>query len=254
MTLNILIPMAGKSSFFSGSTYPKPLYEIDGVPMIQYALSYLSKIREPKRFIFIVQKDDCVRFHLDNTLKLLTNNQCKIIVQDGDCKGAACSCLLAIDQINNDDPLIISNADQWIDFDVSKALEDFRTHDADGGMITFDSVHPKWSYVKSQNRSVSEVAEKNPISRDAIAGFYYFKKGSSFVRAAQESVFRDAAIGGMYFLAPTYNELVLRGMNRRHVPIDRDSYHNFYSIEKIELFEKRLGAAPRDVSVHVETL
>ncbi len=45
-------------------------------------------------------------------------------------------------------------------------------------MVTFESLHPRWSFVRrGGNGLVSEAAEKRVISRDAIAGFYYYRTG-----------------------------------------------------------------------------
>ena len=52
----------------------------------------------------------------------------------------------------------------------------------DGGVIVFDSVHPRWSFVRVDKAGfVIETAEKRPISRLATAGFYYFRRGADFV-------------------------------------------------------------------------
>ena len=54
-------------------------------------------------------------------LNLLCGHTCKIIKIDNEAKGAACSALMAIEFVNNDIPLIITNADQVIETAVSLA-------------------------------------------------------------------------------------------------------------------------------------
>lgn len=239
--MNILIPIAGSSAFFENPEYqfPKPLVEIDSVPMIELAVKNLNTIRKKDlKFIFVVRKQDCNNFHLDYTLKLLTQGKCEIISIDKETKGAACTCLLAVEFINNEEELIICNGDQIINHDLNKALGHFEKANADSGLICFDSVHPKWSYARlDETGKVIETAEKRPISQNSIAGFYYFQKGKDFVRAAFQSILNDANINGLYYIAPCINELVLEGKNIEMYKIKNSEYHSFYSPQKIKEYQ-----------------
>ncbi|MGV8171667.1 MAG: glycosyltransferase family 2 protein [Candidatus Woesearchaeota archaeon] len=242
--LNILIPLGGKSQFFNDEDYPfpKPVIEIDGKPMIQLVLDNFLNIKRDKRFIFILREEDCTKYHIDKILKLLTEENCVIVKLSNDTKGAACSALMAIDNINNDDSLIISNGDQILDIDFNTVLNEFEDRELDGGLICFESVHPKWSYARlDENGKIIETAEKKPISKNAIAGFYYYAKGKHFVNAAMRMIENDASVGGIFFVAPTFNELVLAGKNLEIIKIPSSAYHSFYSPQKIVEYEKFLG-------------
>lgn len=237
--LNILVPIASKSSFFEQSQFPKPMIEVSGVPMIQYVVDYLSTIKRKHRFIFVVRREDCTEFHLDDILRLVTNSETIVIKQNSEAQGAACSCLLAIDHIDNDAPLIISNGDQFIDTDIEESLQRYDAAGVDAGLLCFESVHPKWSYAKLDARDhVLETAEKHPISKNAIAGFYYFRRGGDFVEAAKRSIMMKAQVNGLYYVAPTYNELVLQGKSILALKLEKRKYHSFYSLEKIDEFEQ----------------
>lgn len=232
--------MAGKSSFFDSPEYqfPKPLVEIRGKTMVQWAIENYQSIQEPIRFIFVVRSADCSRFHLDNILKLLTQDQAVIVRLDKETRGAACSALMAVDCIQNDSPLIIANSDQVIEEDLNGILKNFRERDLDAGVICFETVHPRWSYVRlDENDHVIEAAEKRPLSRHAVAGFYYFKKGSDFVRAAMKSIEKDAQVDGSYYVAPTLNELILENRKLGIYQIQEAKYHTLYSPQKIKEFE-----------------
>ncbi len=78
--LKIIIPLAGSSELFSnaGYYYPKPLIEINGSTMIELVLKNPSSIKRAHQFIFIIRDEDALKFHLDNTLKLLSPN-CEVI-------------------------------------------------------------------------------------------------------------------------------------------------------------------------------
>jgi len=237
--LNILIPLGTSSQFFEGADYPypKPLVEIDGKPMIQHVIENLSSISEEKRFIFILREEDCARHHLDTTIRLLTDNDVIIIKLQSETKGAACSALLAIDFIANDQPLIIANGDQLFDVNIDEYLKGFQEDKVDAGCLCFESVHPRWSYIRLENNHIVEAAEKRPLSKMAVAGFYYFAKGLDFIEASKKMIRKDANVNGQFFIAPVLNELVLDNHRMNAYMIANEAYHSFYSPQKIEEYE-----------------
>mgnify|MGYP001559611986 CR=1 FL=1 len=239
--LNIVIPMAGKSIFFESSEYiyPKPLIEVNGKTMIELVINNLNELTVDKNFIFILKNDNCAKYHIDNTIKLLTDDKATIMYVDGDTRGAVCTALLSIEYINNDDSLIIANSDQIIEKCLMSAYNDFTHKNYDAAVITFESVHPKWSYVKlGDMNEVIETAEKKPISKNAIAGLYYFNKGKYFVEAAFHSIEKDVNLNGLYFIAPVLNEMILKNYHLGTYAINSSQYHSFYSPQKIQEYEK----------------
>jgi dTDP-glucose pyrophosphorylase len=241
--LNILIPMMG-GSFFEGGEYqyPKPLIEVDSRPLIEHVITCLQSIKQEKRFIFIINVADAQKYHLDSVLQLITPENTIVLQIARETKGAACSALLAIEHINTNEPLIISNSDHVIDSDLNIAISDFEKQDVDAGLICFDSVHPKWSFVRvDEHQNVIETAEKRPLSRNAIAGFYYFKHGLDFVEATMRTIEKDASLDGKYYVAPTLNELVLQNKRIRIHTIHSASYKSFYSPHKIQEYEDFLN-------------
>ena len=238
--MNLVIPIATSSLFFSLEEYgyPKPLIEIMGIPMIEHVIKNITHGNSFKKIIFIVQQDECDRFHLDNTLKLLSPIKPEIIKLRADTKGALCSVLLAVEHINNDEPLLISNADQIFDRGIADYLQSFTASDLDAACLTFSSVHPRWSYVKTnQDGLVIETAEKRPISKHAIAGVYWYKKGHEFVQSGMASIKNGSSVEGKYFISPVFNEYVLSGKKVGHDTVPNEQYHTFYSPQKIEEYE-----------------
>lgn len=239
--LNVVIPLGGSSQFFesSGAGYPKPLAEVLGKPMIQRVIENLnSKITEQKRFVFILREEDCHRFHLDSTVRLLAGEDAVILKLQKETQGAACSTLLAIELIGTNDPLIIANGDQLFDISLDSYLQKFRAEDADAGCLYFDSVHPRWSYLRVENGQIVEAAEKRPLSRNAIAGFYYFSSGGYFVEAAKNMIRKDAHVSGQFYISPAMNEMVLENKRLCAYSVPNEAYHTFYSPQKIEEYEK----------------
>jgi dTDP-glucose pyrophosphorylase len=88
--------------------------------------------------------------------------------------------------------------------------------DADGGIVTFKATHPKWSFAKlDKNGLVTEVAEKNPISDTATVGFYYWKRGSDFVKYAEEMIEQDIRVNNEFYVCPVYNNGIKDGLGVR---------------------------------------
>jgi dTDP-glucose pyrophosphorylase len=209
--LNVLIPMAGAGSRFekAGFTFPKPLIDVKGEPMIKLVYENLNI---KANFIFIVQKEHRKKYNLDTLLNLISPN-CKIIETDGLTEGAACTTLLAKDFIDNDNPLIIANSDQIIEWDSNEFMYKMNEINCDGGILTFKSTHPKWSFAKVDSTGyVNEVAEKNPISDDATVGVYYWKKGSDYVKFAEQMISKDLRVNNEFYVCPVFNESILSGL------------------------------------------
>lgn len=237
--LNILIPLGASSQFFESADYyyPKPLVEIEGKPMIQHVIENLSSISQEKRFIFILREEDCTQHHLDATLRLLAGEDAIIIKLQSETKGAACSALLAVHFIANDQPLIIANGDQLFDINIDEYLKHIQNDKIDAGCLSFESVHPRWSYIRLNNDHIVEAAEKRPLSKMAIAGFYYFAKGLYFVEASKRMIRKDANVNGQFFIAPVLNELVLENYLMKSYVIPNKTYHSFYSPQRVKEYE-----------------
>jgi len=240
-SITLLIPLAGPSSFFDKENYPypKPLIEIAGKPMIQLVWDGLQHLPNKIRPVFVIRREDVLRFHLDNTLRLVAGKDSQIVILENETMGAACTCLMAIDHFDPHSQLLIVNGDQIIEDALPSALKHFVEGRFDAGVVTFPSVHPKWSYVRTDDReNVVEAAEKNPISRNAIAGAYWFSQGDFFTESAFLSIRHGAAVNGLYFLAPVLNELILANRRVGHFGIQAAQYHSFYSPQKIRDFEQ----------------
>ena len=93
--MNIIIPMAGAGSRFekAGYSFPKPLIEVHGNPMIAKVVENLNL---QGRYIFLVQKSHYEQYDLKNLLNLIAPG-CEIVQIDGLTEGAACTVLKARD-------------------------------------------------------------------------------------------------------------------------------------------------------------
>jgi len=205
--MNVLIPMAGAGSRFqqAGYTFPKPLIEVEGKPMIQVVVDNLNI---DATFIYVVQKEHREKYNLDTLLNLITPN-CKIVEVDGLTEGAACTTLLAKEYINTDAPLVMANSDQFLEWDSNEFMYKMIEQEVDGGIVTFTATHPKWSFAKVDEYGyVTEVAEKNPISDIATVGVYYWSKGSDYVKYAEQMIEKNIRTNNEFYTCPVFNEAI----------------------------------------------
>jgi HAD superfamily hydrolase (TIGR01509 family) len=205
--LNILIPMAGAGSRFeqAGYTFPKPLIDVRNKPMIQVVVENLNI---DANYIYIVQKKHREKYNLDTLLNLITPG-CKVVEVENITEGAACTALLAKEFINNDNPLFFANSDQFVEWDSNEFMYKMQETNADGGIVTFKSTHPKWSFAKiDEDGLVIEVAEKNPISDNATVGYYFWKHGSDFIKYAEQMIIENVRVNNEFYVCPVFNQAI----------------------------------------------
>lgn len=238
--MQILVPISGHSPFFPKAEFyfPKPLIEIAGSSMIELVINQLQSDIPSAKFIFVADSDDLRSFSLGETIKLITSSPSIVLEKPASTRGGLCSCLLAIDELDDDQPLIIANSDQIIEHFVPQAISSFVNCNVNAGVLTFDSVHPRWSYVLDDgNMQVLQAFEKSVKSRNAIAGLYYFKRSSEFIAAAQKAIINNDHHAGSYYISTTLNQIILSGGLVKHYPIPSKYFHSFYSPSKINEFE-----------------
>jgi len=233
--LNILVPIAGPN--IEINNYPKPLVEIYDKSLIELVTKNVD-IAEPHQFTFVVNREDYDKFYLGSMLRIMepTSN---VVIAEGDTAGALCSALLAVDYIDNDDPLLIISGDQYLRSSYNDFYAYFTTNKVDGGIVTFHALHPKWSYVKlDEAGNVVEVAEKRVISNLATAGIFYFKTGRLFVECAQGTIKKGKALNGKYYISEVYNELILKNMKIVSYTINHKDLFKLNTPEQIAKFQE----------------
>lgn len=219
-TMNILIPAAGAGSRFAknGYTFPKPLIDVNGKPMIQVVVENLSI---DGNYIYIVQKEHYDKYNLKYLLNMITPN-CTIIIIDHITEGAACTTLLAKEYINNNQPLLLANSDQYVQWSSVEFMYAMGAGNTDGGILTFKSMHPKWSYAKlNEELNIIEIAEKKVISDIATVGIYYWSTGSDYVKYAEQMISKDIRVNNEFYVAPVYNEAIADGKKFKTFDVDK---------------------------------
>jgi NDP-sugar pyrophosphorylase family protein len=233
--MNIVIPMAGRGERFriEGYKNPKPLIEFNNKTMIELALESLNLKGD---YIFIVYNysDD----NLNQKLKsILENYSDKIISIDYITDGPASSALLAEKYINNDQPLLITNCDQIMNWNSVNFQNFIETTELDGVVVTYNSETLKNSYVKLNDKGLAiKFAEKEVISKYSLNGIHYWRKGRHFIESAKSMIEKNIRCNGEFYLSLTYNQMIDVGLNVGIFHIDNDNHYAVGTPNDLEYF------------------
>ena len=232
--LKLIMPMAGEGSRFRDNGYQefKPFIDVNGVPMFQHAVNTIGLDFDEK--IFIVQKAHDIK---NKVLEIYPDSH--VIELEERTSGAAATILTARQHMDSDTSIFTSNCDQHVEWDIDGFMSLVDT-DVDGIIPTFEcpEMDPKWSYARSDNGFVTEVAEKNAISTKATVGFYYWKNSLDFIRDAEQMIDRDIRVNGEHYLCPVYNQTIENG--GRVVTYDVDCMSGIGTPDDLEVFLKNV--------------
>lgn len=227
--MNIVIPMAGKSSRFfdAGFTMPKYLLPLspkeDSKTMIEGAV---DSLKMKGQLFFIVQRDHCM-FGIDTFLQTKYPG-CIVLYLEHYTGGCVESVYEAAKgYLDNEAPLIISNCDQYLEWDSSRFLEICRQPHVDGCVLTYYANTTKNSYCRvDETGKCLEFREKQVISEHSLVGVHYWKRGSDFIQAAEDMLKNNVRDAGEYYVSTSYNYLIAKGKYITHVPLgETEIYH-----------------------------
>jgi dTDP-glucose pyrophosphorylase len=214
--------MAGRGSRFAeiGIAVPKPLIPVRGKPMYAWATDGLP-LDEARRLIFICLAEHLQQLDLQrDILTRYARYNPAIVALDKVTEGQACTVLTAREHVDNEEPLLIFNADTYCPTTLGPMLRRCASP-PDGVLDVFRAAGDKWSFarVDAQMR-VLETAEKRRISDWATTGLYYFRRGADFVRHAEAMIAADERSNHEFYVAPVYNRLIAAGGRVLANPVD----------------------------------
>ena len=240
--MNILILAAGEPvDPNAADPYPIWLSEMEDGLVLERQARALGFDRKA-RFVFCFRKADVERYHLKDIVEQMAPG-CAVVEIRRDTRGAACTAMLAVGKMDLEGELIVASATDHIDVDYARVIAGFRSRGADAGVMTFESLHPRYSYVRVDAEGwVTEAAEKRPISRTANAGFFWFRRAGDFFEALQQMILKDAQVQDRFFISPALNELILEQKKIATFPLAANQYHPLKAISQVEAYEQALEA------------
>ncbi len=236
--LHIILAMAGRGSRFAnaGFTTPKPLINVDGVPMFMKALSSLNGIKVNKHYTVIIRSEHEDEYDLSRQLKDILSGV-NVVITNEEPTGALADAYRATPYLAPGQGIVLLDCDLWFQsqpyYDMIQAsLEG--TSDIAGGLLTFEADNPRYSYAEiDDNWIVSRTAEKQVISNRAITGAYYISDTETFVGAADKLLAKPLSdTMPEYYISNIYNILLGRGMKIMATPIE--AFASFGTPEELE--------------------
>ena len=215
--MKIIIPMSGMGNRFvkAGYTTPKPLIEIDGMPIIEHVVKMFPGETD---FIFI-----CNSKHLEETnmRSVLKNIAPQGIIKEipPHKKGPVHAVLSVKDLIDDEEEVIVNYCDFSVYWNYSDFLSQTRKNNADGAVPSYKGFHPhmlgttNYAFLRDHNNWMLEIQEKKPFTDNrmqeyASTGTYYFKKGSFVKQYFAELINLDLNLNGEFYVSLVYNLLV----------------------------------------------
>jgi choline kinase len=224
----MIMPMAGQSKrtrhIFDG---PKALIEIKNYPMFYWA----SKNIKSDKKVFIVRHEDILRYNIEKIIKNYFDD-CIVISQKENLSGPLLSTLLAKDYIIKDESIIIADCDMYSNFNSNIFIDSL----CDGAILTFNSSSPNYSYVLKNNKYVTGVIEKKPVSKEAIGGLFYWKDGQNFLDYAEQVIDKNKKYNEEYYISSVYDMAIKD--NRKILTFLTDTIYDLSTKEGIDKFLK----------------
>ena len=237
-----LIPMAGEGQRFIDAGYktPKPLIDIDGLPMVVWAAKSLPSA---DLWIFICRESHIKGAKID---KVLTKHFPGAIILSVDklTEGQASTCLLARDHLRPDDHLTIGACDNGMKYNQESYEQLIKNHDA--LIWTFRNnpavlQNPKmygWVSVDESCRATGVSCKvpisDNPLHDHAVVGTFSFNKAGYFLECTDEMINKNRRINNEFYLDVVLDECVLNGYNVS--PFEIDNYICWGTPKDLEVY------------------
>jgi dTDP-glucose pyrophosphorylase len=227
--------MAGRGKRFrdAGYSQPKPMISIAGKPMIDWALKSLGGLSTPHRFIFIALEED-----LNAGLETLLANRGEVVSISNVTEGAVNTTLLAEHFIANNDPLVIANCDQYLEWDFQEFIH--ATNGFDCSVVVFESENPHHSYVETRGNEIVKVKEKEIISPLACGGVYFYRSGLDYTVGARKLIESNDRTNGEFYITPIFNKLIEVNKKITYFKIPNTKKHMLGTPEEVQDFLLRV--------------
>ena len=237
------MPMAGEGSRFKkeGWTTPKPLIELNGMPLFKHAISSVSAEGIKLKYSFIVRQEHIDDYKIDEGIKEFLP-EANIFSVLKTTRGAVETCLMAESAIADGDAVIVMDCD--LEFRSKKFIEIIKEilalsmEEANGGaLVSFVSNQPKYSYAEvGEDGFVVRTAEKEVISSHALCGAYFFSTGRRFKEIAHRLLDEPEFKKPEFYVSLLYNYMLADGEKVYLAPMEK--YYSYGTPEELKRYLK----------------
>ena len=237
-----LITLAGDGSRFSsaGVEAPKPLIEVDGVPMIIRSVNCLPK---PDKYVFVCRQEHVEKYNID---KILSDEygDCEFVLVDGVTEGQACTAEIGINgsSIQDEDSILISCCDYGIDWCPTKYDKVKDKSD----VVVWSTINNEafiknpssYSWLEVEDDKLLKAHAKQEFFKDshnkhAIIGTFYFRRSIDFINSLRTVYHSDIRSNGEYYIDNMFNTMKDLRVNI----FDVDEYYCWGTPEDLKNYE-----------------
>ena len=236
--MKVVITMAGRGSRFKeqGIEKNKHRLQIKDKTMFEWAMTSLEDFYD-EEFIFITRESNDDRDFIEEKSENLGIENLSVVEINGFTDGQASTVLKAEEIIGDDEGIAVYNIDTYIEpGNIRK-----NKIDSDGDIPVFRAEGEKWSFVRTENGKVVELAEKERISDLATVGFYHFGKFSDFKQAYSKQSENVKEEYGEVYIAPLYNWLLDNDRELSIQEIPEEDIHVLGTPEDVKDFWPEFG-------------
>ena len=224
LDVTLVLPMAGRGSRFSeyGYELPKPLIDVDGLPMIIKAVNCLP---QSQNNTFICLKEHVDKYQIDKTLNNFYPN-CDILSISETTEGQACTCELGVNfsDLDLEKPILISACDNGVYYDVDKYMS--LVNDESNDIIVWSfrnnqtsKVNPNmyaWLDVDNddfiKHVSCKKFIYDDPLKTHAIIGTMFFRKAKYFTEGLKDNYESNIRTNGEFYVDDVLNQNIKSGL------------------------------------------
>ncbi len=238
--MNVVIPMAGKSTAFkeAGIKTPKPFLDIKGKTMVQRAY---ESIGIDANYYFIILREHDEKYGVYE----LINKFCpeaKVLYVEEVTSGPAETLFVSKKFIPNNEPMIQTNVDQILDWEPKRFLKYIKKEKPDSAVVTKYTVDPHYSFIRVDQFNNGELLkEKEVCSCHGLIGTHYWKKAKYFFDSFLGAKKKGYRYNDEIYVSLTFNDLIDRGLTVKNYCLKQhEIQHVIGSPDELKIYEGKL--------------
>jgi NDP-sugar pyrophosphorylase family protein len=229
--MQIVVPMVGLGQRFRNAGYstPKPLLEVDGVPMI---VRVVRDLPETRTTVFVINHQHVLEYQIDKLLLQQFPNA-ELVIAEQLTDGQACSVQLAIPALNPKEDVLVVACDNSHLYDEPKWNQLISDPAVDAVIWTYRNeprvlIEPKWyGWVEAdENGIVKRVSVKKPISDTplsdhVVSGSFWFRSAELLNQGISDLVRSNERVNNEFYLDAVPGRIMDRGGCVRVFEVDK---------------------------------
>lgn len=210
--MKCVVPLAGGDIVHPEHGF-RPWFPVDGVPLLSKALNQRAwcHLLSARDYLFVVRQVPGV----ERLCAWLAQEWpgCMVLTLPAMTAGAMFTAMAGVALLPRDDEAIIIDLADILFATGPSDPAALMTSDVGAVIPCFESNEPCYSYLRFENGTVVEAAEKRVISNHASAGVYAFRDRQLFLEAASYSIAAADRLAhkGIQFICPMANGVIASG-------------------------------------------